>query len=414
MPEDETKGGVYVSLVENPERFTGYAGAGAANVWESIYRENCFWKNTPGAPLQSVLQEKGKHQIVPSAGKPSLAELEADDGCLEKRVFYRLISGMHASISMHLCWDYLNQTTGEWHPNLDCFISRFSAHPDRIQNIYFNYALLLRAVSKLRNYIPEFIFCTGVPLQDRMTKKRMQSLADAIPTSDTQILFDENVMFKDETAALKKDFRNRFRNVSRVMDCVGCDKCRLWGKVQTQGYGTALKVLFEIPDYRKDEDPDHPTLRLRRTEMVALVNTLDRVGHSLLAYDGFMAMWAERNATEAATEAAEKVRDDEGVKRDEQECVLKEGETECPYKETRSVGEIFEQEWGLFKEAMGMVLRTYAEMPGLLYVFLFRSLGLAGQVTDFFRWHLAVLKASETWDWALGMGAGRRAGRSEL
>lgn len=23
-----------------------------------------------------------------------------------------------------------------------------------------------------------------------------------------------------------------FRNISQIMDCVGCDKCRLWGKLQ--------------------------------------------------------------------------------------------------------------------------------------------------------------------------------------
>lgn len=32
------------------------------------------------------------------------------------------------------------------------------------------------------------------------------------------------------------------------MDCVGCEKCRLWGKVQTVGLGTALKVLFSYED----------------------------------------------------------------------------------------------------------------------------------------------------------------------
>ena len=32
------------------------------------------------------------------------------------------------------------------------------------------------------------------------------------------------------------------------MDCVGCDKCRLWGKVQTTGLATALKVLFELDE----------------------------------------------------------------------------------------------------------------------------------------------------------------------
>ena len=28
------------------------------------------------------------------------------------------------------------------------------------------------------------------------------------------------------------------------MDCVGCEKCRLWGKLQVLGLGTALKILF--------------------------------------------------------------------------------------------------------------------------------------------------------------------------
>jgi len=61
-----------------------------------------------------------------------------DDGvdspaqCLEKRVYYKVISGtpflprvwllsqqvgyagLHASISTHICHEYLNQTTGKW------------------------------------------------------------------------------------------------------------------------------------------------------------------------------------------------------------------------------------------------------------------------------------------------------------
>lgn len=47
---------------------------------------------------------------------------------------------------------------------------------------------------------------------------------------------------------LKDEFKNHFRNVSRIMDCVGCDKCRLWGKVQTSGLGTAFKILFELDE----------------------------------------------------------------------------------------------------------------------------------------------------------------------
>ena len=47
---------------------------------------------------------------------------------------------------------------------------------------------------------------------------------------------------------LKEEFKQHFRNVTRIMDCVACDKCRLWGKVQTTGVGTALKILFELDE----------------------------------------------------------------------------------------------------------------------------------------------------------------------
>lgn len=30
----------------------------------------------------------------------------------------------------------------------------------------------------------------------------------------------------------QEDIRLAFLNISRIMDCVGCFKCRLWGKVQ--------------------------------------------------------------------------------------------------------------------------------------------------------------------------------------
>jgi phosphoribosylaminoimidazole-succinocarboxamide synthase len=47
---------------------------------------------------------------------------------------------------------------------------------------------------------------------------------------------------------IKQEFKDKFRNVSMIMDCVGCDKCRLWGKLQVSGLGTALKILFELDE----------------------------------------------------------------------------------------------------------------------------------------------------------------------
>lgn len=290
VPEDEGSAGKgdYVSLVDNPERFTGYVGPGAHQVWDAIYRENCFMKtmadeleeqslNVPMGGLQAVSDFRNMLQKE----SQRLDGLPLDNECLEKRVFHRLISGMHASISTHLCWDYMNQTTGQWHPNMQCYKDRLHAHPERISNMYFNYALVSRAVAKLRKHLQGYTFCTSDPAQDLETKTRVNKLAEIL--SRPPKIFDEEVMFQDPSShGLKEDFRNRFRNVSRLMDCVGCDKCRLWGKLQVNGYGTALKVLFEYDETKNGENPP-----LRRTELVALINTLGRISHSLAAADSF-------------------------------------------------------------------------------------------------------------------------------
>jgi ERO1-like protein beta len=143
IPEDEsgTSGGVYVSLVANPERYTGYSGDHTQAIWREIYSENCFEIQPQDAEEEARLskshysQSEAKNDLEAimlgrSKGRrTSGATLtkehnypRLDNTCLEKRVFWRLISGMHTSISTHLCWDYLNQTTGEWVRHM-CFLS---------------------------------------------------------------------------------------------------------------------------------------------------------------------------------------------------------------------------------------------------------------------------------------------------
>jgi hypothetical protein len=308
VPDDEDASGKgdYVSLVENPERFTGYIGKSANMVWDAIYRENCFSRasfsersgfgssliNSNQLPaandLRFIMQGGLKHD--PKIGHAPSAETgyENNEECLEKRVFYRVVSGMHASISTHICWQSLNQTTGEWGPNLQCYKDRLHGHPDRIANLYFNYALVTRAIAKLQPYMKDYTFCIGDPAQDALTKKKVLDIT-AIAASRPQI-FDESLMFVNgEGPSLKEDFRQRFRNVSRVMDCVACDKCRLWGKLQTNGYGTALKVLFDIDNPHGGEMAERPP-PLKRTELVALFNTLARISSSLSAVEKFREM----------------------------------------------------------------------------------------------------------------------------
>lgn len=389
LPEDERASakGEYVSLVDNPERFTGYKGPGARQVWEAIYRENCFSKTKTQAvpvsqvgPFGSQASSDLKHLIEVSNQQQAMARQvdgklfeEApfilDDECLEKRVFYRVISGMHASISTHLCWDHLNQTTGEWGPNLACYQERLQHHPERVANLYFNYALVLKAVGKLNDYIKSYTFCSGDAQQDRITKQKVLALTEHV-ASEVPI-FDESLMFKDPGAGieLKEDFRNRFRNVSRMMDCVGCDKCRLWGKLQTVGYGTALKVLLESEDAAKHGEK----LQIKRTELVALFNTLQKISNSLKYIRNFEDIAQGKHASYSADGSKISSRKDR-----------KSGVWVEPPANMRTPSNSFKEEWDRVWQVWWFVMRSWFAVPGVI-------------------WEISVLELARLWDLFIGL-----------
>ncbi|KAG0043372.1 hypothetical protein BGZ83_011476 [Gryganskiella cystojenkinii] len=359
VPEEFTDE-VYVDLRENPERFTGYSGPSAAMVWNAIYEENCFdvskemtagchyceserkkLEDSKKQPHQHRHQHENKDEdstgeslLVPpvpapmKAHKPSKQEMEeifsripkgksglqqlikdiADDrspeeSCLEKRVYYRLISGLHSSISIHICDEWFNQTTGEWGPNLDCFISRVGMHPERLENIYFDYAVLVRAVAKISDYLARYDFCTGDDGIDSNIMTVVTELVDLVKKCPPT--FDEKLLFQGANQSqLKHQFRDHFRNVTRIMDCVGCEKCRLWGKVQTTGLGTALKLLFS---YDEESLQGHRADGiLTRSEIVALLNTFNRFSESISAIERFSVMYQNRLDQEQAASSSQR------------------------------------------------------------------------------------------------------------
>ncbi|KAL8185851.1 UNVERIFIED_CONTAM: ERO1-like protein beta [Gekko kuhli] len=165
LDDERSPDAQYVDLLLNPERYTGYKGPSAWRLWNSIYEENCFKPRSVYRPL---------NPLAPSWGE--------DDGlCLEKRVFYKLISGLHASINIHLCANYLlEETWGKprWGANVKEFTSRFDTTetkgegPRRLKNLYFLYLIELRALSKVASYFERSIvdLYTGNAQEDAETK----------------------------------------------------------------------------------------------------------------------------------------------------------------------------------------------------------------------------------------------------
>ncbi|XP_060521323.1 ero1-like protein [Cylas formicarius] len=278
----------YVDLLLNPERYTGYQGPSARRVWRSIYLENCF-------------RPERSHSFTSYIQSDKLSDM-----CLEERAFYRVVSGLHASINIHLCANYLLSHSsglslvdpnGEWGPNLEEFKMRFSPEttngegPFWLRNLYFIYLVELRALAKAAPYLERETFYTGDESEDWDTRMAIKDLLSVITKFPHH--FDETTMFKGsrEAEKLKYEFTRHFRNVTRIMDCVGCDKCRLWGKLQTQGLGTALKILFSGKfDYENGVLLNKKEMQLQRNEIVSLFNAIGRLSTSIYKLDDFRQM----------------------------------------------------------------------------------------------------------------------------
>ncbi|RYP32483.1 hypothetical protein DL767_005172 [Monosporascus sp. MG133] len=187
-------------------------------------------------------------------------------------------------------------------------------------------------------------------------------------------------MFKNgEGPSLKEDFKNRFRNVSRIMDCVGCDKCRLWGKLQTAGYGTALKILFEF-DNNSADVPD-----LKRTELVALFNLYSRLSSSMEALRMFRGMVEadESHDVESIRERAKKEHAEDrppspsdekaaktGAEQDDDEYTWEEEDitpSKQPPKRPRTTGEMLKSELQLIAKVTKHVFTSWISFPKTLY-----------------------------------------------
>jgi len=284
---------VNVDLTKNPERYTGYSGEASRRIWRTIYEENCF--SPEGAASSS-----SRPSFSAAFGQETMASL-----CLEKRAFFRAVSGLHTSITIHLTANYpikkmpstpFLASDDVWGPNIEMFQERFDPDttngqgPYWLKNLYFVYLLELRALAKAGPYLAQQTFFTGREAEDKETLIVVRELLNLISSFPDH--FDETSMFTGGKQAeeMKFEFREHFRNITRVIDCVGCDKCKLWGKLQVTGLGTALKILFS-----GEFDKPHPPmllkpkgdLKLTRNEIVALFNSFGKLSQSIVELERF-------------------------------------------------------------------------------------------------------------------------------
>eukprot|EP01017_Pseudomicrothorax_dubius_P039473 TRINITY_DN6060_c0_g2_i1.p1 TRINITY_DN6060_c0_g2~~TRINITY_DN6060_c0_g2_i1.p1 ORF type:complete len:389 (+),score=65.55 TRINITY_DN6060_c0_g2_i1:340-1506(+) len=251
VEEVENEDGVYVNLKRNPEAYTGYQGQ---SIWGSIYRENHF-------------------------------QGDMKDLSLEERTLNRMISGLHTSISIHLSYFFSDNEKSKMRPNFKLFFEKVGNYPERMQNLYFLYSIMLRAFNRASHIIRNFDYDTGDLKNDIKTKRLIDSLM-LTPNPKCQDPFRENELFNDVTKnSVKQQFMTYVQNISRIMNCVDCEKCKMYGKLQVYGIGTALKVLFPQSGIDNVANID-----IKRNELIAFVNTFIKISQSIKFVDEFFQM----------------------------------------------------------------------------------------------------------------------------
>ena len=244
-----------VNLALNPEQNTGYNGT---HIWKAIYEENC---------------------------------MTTSDSCLEERVLYRLLSGLHTSTTLSIAKKYYppskRKNRLDWEENPDFFMQKFQHHPEHIRNMHFSYIVLLRAIKKASDYLYNYDIQSGNIIEDKTSQILLRRLLDtSILQSCSSVFsaFDESLMFQQGDFSLQQNFKGVFHNISSILDCVQCQQCKLHGKMGMMGYGTALKVLFM----------SESVLALERNEVVALINTAARLSESLIEVRELTTMYWEK------------------------------------------------------------------------------------------------------------------------
>ena len=175
-------------------RYTGYSGEASRRVWRTIYEENCF--SPPGTTTN-------KPSFSAAFGQENMNTL-----CLEKRAFFRVVSGLHSSITIHLTANYPTKKMPSapflnsdeiWGPNKEMFLERFDPDstngqgPYWLKNLYFVYLLELRALDKAASYLNQQTFFTGRQTEDKETLIAVRELLNLISSFPDH--FDETSMF---------------------------------------------------------------------------------------------------------------------------------------------------------------------------------------------------------------------------
>ncbi|CAD2091642.1 endoplasmic reticulum oxidoreductin, putative [Plasmodium vinckei brucechwatti] len=246
----------YVDLIYNSPSYTAYEGK---SIWNRIYLENCFQNG--------------------------------ENTCTEMNNFYKIISGMQSCIAaLSSEYYYLKNdfVFGDMHTdhtiknhyikkidydyNISFFKEKLALYPDRIENLYFTFAVLLRALCRLKPLFSQCKCNSGIKENDKDAFNLLNEFLGKHYHSCSSEEFLEPI-FPNHG----KEILSKFMNITSILDCVPCIKCKLHGKLKT----TALQIALV-------EGVGHEHIgSLERNEATALINAIYHFADAILIIKKF-------------------------------------------------------------------------------------------------------------------------------
>lgn len=138
------------------------------------------------------------------------------------------MSGLQASISAHISKEYY-YPEGRWGPNYPLFNKALGDHKDRVNNLFFTFLFVLRAVVKSKDSLLKYDF--GVGEESTAIKQLIEELVSAklqMETSSQMILTGD--ISADESANLfqpTEQCRNGFDESLLFQVCVAFVKLNM-------------------------------------------------------------------------------------------------------------------------------------------------------------------------------------------
>ena len=82
--------------------------------------------------------------------------------CTEATLLYHLMSGLHASVNTHISEGFEDPKTLERTNNHTYYLKSIGDHPDRVKNLHFIFAAVVKAVGLMEQTLVQNDYTTGL------------------------------------------------------------------------------------------------------------------------------------------------------------------------------------------------------------------------------------------------------------